>query len=250
LPKYITPRSGVGYWLGIIGGSLMLLLLIYSLRKRFPSTTWLGSARVWFTIHMTLGVVGPLLIMYHSNYHLGAANSNVALISMLLVAGSGLVGRYLYARVHYGLHGRMATLGELRAEAERLKTDTSGAGRLLPELAPRLEAAEKAIAQGIPLIPRPVAAMLLCHWAMYRLGRYVHNALRRAARASPSIGTHRDTLVAAADRYARSRLTAARRVTEFESCERLFGMWHLVHVPLFGMLLVAGIVHVVAVNVY
>lgn len=30
----LTPESGSGYWLGIIGGSLMLLLLLYPLRKK------------------------------------------------------------------------------------------------------------------------------------------------------------------------------------------------------------------------
>src|ERR1700716_2071845 len=30
--RYISPNRGVGYWLGILGGSLMLVLLVYSLR--------------------------------------------------------------------------------------------------------------------------------------------------------------------------------------------------------------------------
>jgi hypothetical protein len=34
LERYISPRRGLGYWLGIIGGSMMVLLLIYSARKR------------------------------------------------------------------------------------------------------------------------------------------------------------------------------------------------------------------------
>src|ERR1700692_48841 len=34
LERYITPQRGTGYWLGIIGGSMMLLLLTYSARKR------------------------------------------------------------------------------------------------------------------------------------------------------------------------------------------------------------------------
>jgi hypothetical protein len=250
LSDYITPRSGLGYALGIIGGSMMLALLIYPLRKRVPSLTWLGSARGWFTFHMVLGVVGPLCILYHANYHLGATNSNVALISMLIVAGSGLIGRYLYARIHYGLNGRMANLAELRTEAERLKADSSGAARLLPELPSRLDAAEQRISKGALLLPRPIAALVLCHWNMYRLRSYVHQTLHRAAKASPTVATHRSKLVAAADRYTGSRLSAARRVAEFESCVQLFGLWHLLHLPLFGMLFVAGIVHVVAVNVY
>ena len=40
LERYITPQRGLGYWLGITGGSLMLLLLVYSARKRFSWLRW------------------------------------------------------------------------------------------------------------------------------------------------------------------------------------------------------------------
>ena len=36
------------------------------------------------------------------SFSTGAANSNVALFSMLTVAGSGFIGRYLYAHIHHG----------------------------------------------------------------------------------------------------------------------------------------------------
>jgi hypothetical protein len=42
--RYINPNRGLGYALGIIGGSLMLLLLVYSLRKRW---NWLA-----FLVHL------------------------------------------------------------------------------------------------------------------------------------------------------------------------------------------------------
>jgi hypothetical protein len=32
--------------------------------------------------------------------------------------------------------------------------------------------------------------------------------------------------------------------------QRLFGLWHVLHLPLIFMLFLAGIVHVVAVHVY
>ncbi|HXQ64269.1 MAG TPA: hypothetical protein VN787_05400 [Steroidobacteraceae bacterium] len=250
LDRYLTPRSGIGYWLGIIGGSLMLALLIYPARKRIPSLAPIGTPRTWFKIHMVLGVVGPLCILYHSGYHLGAANSNVALFSMLIVAGSGLVGRYLYTRIHHGLYGRKTSLEELRADAENLKSEASGAARLLPELAARIDAGEQRIANGILLLPQPLAAAILWRWQRHELRHYVHQALRGAAAGSTTIARHRPGLAAAATRYSDARLTAARRVAEFRSCERLFSLWHVLHLPLFGMLFVAGVVHVVAVNVY
>ena len=113
--RYITPNRGIGYALGIIGGSMMLLLLLYSARKRFRWLKFLGPTVGWFRFHMVLGVLGPLCILYHSNFGLGATNSNVALFSMLTVAGSGLIGRYIYSRIHHGLYGSKATLSELRA---------------------------------------------------------------------------------------------------------------------------------------
>ncbi|HUO81198.1 MAG TPA: hypothetical protein VMU00_13735 [Steroidobacteraceae bacterium] len=250
LGHYLTPRSGLGYALGIVGGSLMLALLIYPARKRLPSLSLLGSNKAWFRIHMVFGVAGPICILYHCCYHLGATNSNVALVSMLVVASSGLVGRYLYGRIHHGLYGQKASLTELRGEAERLKGEGGGAGRLLPEFAARLDRAEQRIATGIPLVPKALSAALLFRIGRASVRHYVHRTLRGAAADSLAVAEHRRALSLAADRYADARLTAARRVAEFQSCERLFGLWHVLHLPLFGMLFVAGIVHVIAVNVY
>ena len=250
LDQYLTPRSGVGYWLGIIGGSLMLALLIYPARKRIPALAAIGSPRLWFKIHMILGVVGPVCIVYHATYRLGATNSNVAFISMLIVSGSGLVGRYLYGRIHSGLYGHKTSLAELRANADQMRSDAGGTGRLLPELGARIDRAEARIASGIVVLPRALAAVVLWRWQKASVHRYIEHTLREAAAVSRPIANHRRNLAATATRYAYARITAARRVAEFESCDRLFSLWHVLHLPLFGLLLVAGIVHVIAVNVY
>ena len=119
-------RDGHGYWLGIAGASAMLLLLLYPLRKRMKSLRGLGSVGGWFRLHMVLGVIGPALILFHSNFKLGSLNSNVALFSMLTVAASGLIGRYLYGRVHLGLYGRRAEIEELLTDVDNLKTRHRG----------------------------------------------------------------------------------------------------------------------------
>ena len=50
--------------------------------------------------------------------------------------------------------------------------------------------------------------------------------------------------------YVDRRIAATRRVAGFEAYERLFSLWHALHLPLIFILLVAGVVHVIAVNVY
>ena len=61
------------------GGSMMLVLLVYPLRKRVRALRFMGTVAHWFRAHMILGVAGPVCILLHSNFSLGATNSNVAL---------------------------------------------------------------------------------------------------------------------------------------------------------------------------
>jgi len=77
---------------------MMAQLFIYSLKKRVEKTEWLPDLRHIFNYHIFLGIYGPLLILYHCGFHLGATNSNVALFSMLIVSFSGFIGKFLYKR--------------------------------------------------------------------------------------------------------------------------------------------------------
>lgn len=254
LERYITPQRGLGYWLGIIGGSMMLLLLIYSARKRFMWLRWMGGIPAWFQFHMVLGVLGPILILFHANFRMGATNSNVALFSMLLVAGSGVIGRYMYTRLHAHLDGHEDTLEQLKAVGERLRTQSTSIA-VLPGLVEEIDRVEKR------LIAPPAAALgrvLHLSTGAIRIARaryLVREKIKQAvinARSgdSPLIARHAERIGELARRYAYRRLEAGRRMNEYQLYARLFSFWHVLHVPLFFMLLIAGIVHVVAINVY
>ncbi len=249
--QYITPQTGVGYALGILGGSSMLLLLVYPARKRVRALGFLGTTKRWFQAHMVLGIVGPVLVLFHSNFGLGATNSNVALACMLVVSGSGLFGRYFYTRIHHGLHGRKASLAELKEYADKLRWVTTSV-EFLPDLVARIESEERAIVercQRLPLLARPLVCATSVTLARRRLRRYVQQSLR-ASTANDRHCARKPRLRETASGYIDDRLSATRRVVEFAAFERLFSLWHALHLPLFLMLLVAGIVHVVAVHVY
>lgn len=250
--RYLTPESGVGYALGIIGGSLMLLLLLYPARKRLPWLSFMGSIKAWFQVHMILGLIGPICILYHSNFSTGAINSNVALFCMLAVSGSGLVGRYFYTRIHHGLSERATTLAELQNNAERLKAVTLSVP-FLPELLQRLIQEEQQLLRRVnscPVLLRPPVAFLLAAIAGNKLTRYVHQSLRMAVRQSAVLASQQKRLERVARGYIRQRIGTTRELSEFQAYTQLFSLWHLLHLPLFFMLLIAGIVHVISVNVY
>jgi hypothetical protein len=252
LDQFITPERGLGYALGIVGGSAMILLLLYPARKRAPWLSMLGGVKEWFQIHMALGLIGPLLVLFHANFQTGATNSNVALFCMLLVSGSGLVGRYFYARVHVEFYDSQASLVELRGRLARLQ-QVSGAIAFVPDLFQRLAAAEGSMLGNygrIPGLVRPFVVASRAFIARRKLARHI----RLAARAQTILKGQPASAMKREQRAARDlsfrHIDAVRRVAEFETYVKLFSLWHLLHLPLFFMLLVAGIVHIVSVHIY
>jgi hypothetical protein len=97
--SYLSPKYGLGYALGIIGGLMLFAQSLYAVRKLVPSLGFLGSVRTWFQWHILLGTTAPVLILMHCGFRLGATNSNIALFAMLLVAASGLLGRFLDSKL-------------------------------------------------------------------------------------------------------------------------------------------------------
>jgi hypothetical protein len=128
----VNPEEGLGYWLGIVGGSMMLLLLFYPAGKRSSLLRRLGLVKHWFRIHMIFGLVGPALILYHCNFSVDALNSKIALYSMLAVTISGIIGRYFYTRIHRGLYGKRANIEELREEISDALGNSRGLAAILP----------------------------------------------------------------------------------------------------------------------
>jgi len=252
--RYISPNRGAGYALGIIGGSLMLILLVYSLRKRWTWLKFLGSTPGWFRFHMVLGIAGPVCILYHSNFATGATNSNVALFSMLTVAGSGLIGRYIYARIHHGLYGRKLELGELRAGAEGLRNLSSRIS-FLPELVTRIDTAEQRLLKAGPHLSflgfaKPTVVAIAAFRARWELHHYIRHSLHAGSRRSAVVAAEHKRLWLTARGYVDRRLAATRRVASFEGYERLFSLWHALHIPLIFMMVIAAVIHVIAVHVY
>jgi hypothetical protein len=246
----LTPVSGVGYWLGIAGSSLMLLLLLYPLRKRIPSLRVIGTVAFWFRAHMILGVLGPVLVLWHSNFRLGSINCSVALVTMLVVAASGTVGRYLHSKIHLGLYGRKAEAQEVLADADELRgfigADPPVADRMVAQLnafAQLGTAAPKGVLAGLVLLP-----MIGWRGAIVRT-RMIAHARRVIAvegkRRGRSEKLQRQQLAGVKD-FVTQHIGAAKKAASFAFYERLFRLWHVFHVPLFFLLVIVAIIHVFA----
>jgi hypothetical protein len=252
--ELVNPEHGIGYWLGIVGASLMGILLLYPVRKRLKFMRFFGATRHWFRSHMIFGVLGPVLILYHCNFAPGSLNSNVALVCTLLVAASGILGRYLYTKVHVDLDGHKATLREVSEKARLTAEQKMRTSALVPQLIQRMTAFDDLVLTP-PLgfaasILLPFKLALQTRWEGFRLTWFARRQLKAQARKSPVIAAQRQRIERAMGAFIREHLRRVRRVAELGSYERLFGLWHVFHLPFFYMLVITALIHVLAVHMY
>ena len=256
LENYITAESGLGYWLGIIGSVMMLLTFIFSLRKRLKSMReWKTTAKYWFTVHMILGVFGPLAIIFHSNFSLGSStNETVAMVSMLVILVSGIVGRYVHDKIRYGLYKHEAALNQL--QLDQLVTQNELAH--LNEINPKLF---KNILIYNDNIQLNSSTLIQCFFRMLKFNTHtrISNALAKielkkackqvAINEQWSPNEYRHTFNKA-NHFLTAHYDAIRKIASFAFFERLFSIWYFLHIPLFYMMIVSVIFHIIGVHMF
>lgn len=252
--QYLVAEKGTGYALGIIGGTLMLLLLLYPLRKHWRAIRNWGPIRYWFRIHMLFGVLGPTLILFHANFGLGSLNSNVALFCMLLVAGSGIFGRFFYTRIHYGLYGRKASLQELSDIASDSRSKLTWLNSADPDFLSHIRSIEATVMDTetglLHSFARWAKYTATAWWHYWRLLRIASAVITRLALDENWDHQQQRRQRQETKAYLKTYFSAARKVLEFNFYERLFALWHVIHLPFFFMMLLSGVIHVIAVHVY
>lgn len=250
----ITPESGLGYYLGIAGAALMLLLLSYPFRKRLRFMRSWGRVPNWLKSHMVLGILGPTLILFHANFELGATNSTVALVTMLVVVASGIIGRFIYSKTHNRFSGEVRSLRELRTDADQARQgfkldfpEAAGLRSALTEL-------ETKVLDGGAGVVSSSGQFLSLGWSKgayrRRLRRMLKTAVKDAGLARGWEPRAEQALLRQGEAYLTEYVDRLHRITEFRFYERLFALWHVLHVPLLFLLIFATVIHVIAVHLY
>jgi hypothetical protein len=234
----LRPSGAVGLTLGVGGVVAMLATIPYALRKRWKRLSRLGTVKNWLEMHIFFGVVGPVLITFHTSFKFNGLIS-VGYWLMMTVWASGFVGRYLYVRIPKTLRGVDLSRRDVEQRLSALREQLRSAP--VDEAARRhLEAFAASIDHDSR---RPRGALdLFFGEARERLRLF---ALGRRLRAA---GIDAETLDGCIS-LAGERLTLARRALHLQRTHRLFEGWHVFHRPLvFAMFLIVG-VHV-AVALY
>jgi hypothetical protein len=254
LEGHVVPYTGIGYGLGITGCLIMLALLLYPVRKYWRPMQRLGTVRAWFTTHMLLGILGPALVVVHSNFQLKSTNAAVAMGVMLTVVLSGLFGRYIYFKLNIGAGGQQAGVAELLRDAEAMHHVFGDDMQHAPDIEAELKAYEAESRRYRFSRLGSFRALLFFGGTTRRVRRRVLQDARqiisaRALREHWDVETHAEKVAAALD-HLEQYFATVKRATTLNFFVRLFRLWHILHTPLFFLLVIVAIGHVLAVHMY
>ncbi|MCB0421275.1 MAG: hypothetical protein KDD61_09775 [Bdellovibrionales bacterium] len=118
------PGRAISYFLGWAGLGIMGLTNIYLLRKRMFVLSKIGKLPNWLNFHIFCGLLGPTLIIFHTNFKVGGLVA-ISFWSMMTVAGSGVIGRYFYVQVIRKKGSIVEKISRIETHLEKMIEDSA-----------------------------------------------------------------------------------------------------------------------------
>lgn len=235
--KKASPLAGrpISYALGWIGFSVMAATNIYIIRKRSLKLQKLGNLQNWLNWHIFFGLVGPTLVLFHTNFKVGGLVS-ISFWSMVISFLSGIVGRYFYIQL-------LGSKLELKKEIESIEQkfdafEKSMQGRIHPK-------AIRAAKNGAFVMAGGLTGEQLKKTPIYEFLFYSSVGSLRMAMSLPKFpweGGGSKTMREGLKRWAVLR----RRLISLHYYQILFGYWRTFHSPFAIWMYVVAIIHIIS----
>lgn len=232
----LKPGGAWGRRYGMVGAALLVLMLSYSVRKRVGFLRKIGTLRVWLSFHIFCGVVGSCLVVLHTSFKFGGIVS-LSFWSMVIVALSGVLGRYLYRQIPRARGGDELSLQQAEAENEAASRALADLGVSSDDLV-RLEkiatAGPTADSGLLALLVRLPFDDLRLRWRLGAFGRQLRGTPRPLRRQVV--------------RWAGRKARLSRRILLWHRLQQLFYYWHVLHKPFALIMYLFMVVHVAVVT--
>jgi hypothetical protein len=241
LHEALRPSGSLGHPFAWVGASVMLVgVLLYSTRKRFAPMRGRGPMRTWLNLHIYLCLSGPFLVALHTAGKLRGLGV-YSFWSMVIVAASGIIGRWIYQQFPRTIKGELMSLDDIRQEQEdrraRLASDFGLGPAQLAAIDAETQRSVGRIRQGtgggLGALPLLLLDDVARPFRIARLRRRLRKERRLARREAKTIF----------DLIGR-QVATARKVAFLDTFRSLFGYWHVVHLVFFAAMLVLLVLHV------
>ncbi len=241
LHPWFRPSGYVGQTAGLLTLFLFLFLWLYPVRKRLRFLAWTGPLGRWLDVHVVVGLLVPVVGAVHAAWRFEGL-IGLGYAAMLVVALSGVVGRYLYVRIPRARDGLELSREEVAGERRRLTGEIVASTALPPELVLGLLSPAAAPAPGDNIFAI-IARMVSDDFARRRATRKLVTYWRRTA---PAVPPDRARL-RRVSRLARREMAFSQQIRMLDHTNRVFRFWDTAHRPFAATAFLAVTVHVIVV---
>ncbi len=228
------PGKRISMVLGIAGFAIMLLTNFYSFRKRlFSGNRSMGSLAGWLNFHIFCGLVGPTLILFHTDFKIGGLVA-ISFWSMVISFSSGVIGRYFYLQI-------TSSKKELEQSSEtcwgNFKNNYSRVqGNLKSEQ----------IDQQLLLIQNKVLSVAgAAQFEEQGIMQAIFGSLTGDLRLRFALPGITSTLPARSDYLLKTFAILRRRAKYLSQFQQVMGYWHSFHMPFAFLMYGFAIIHII-----
>ena len=225
----------VGHGLGILAGLFFLGLFLYVFRKHLRFMRGWGKLSIWLRYHIFMGISAPILATLHSAFKFQGLIS-VGYYSMVAVALSGFVGRYLYGHIPRRKSGEELSLRQVHLDrAQTIR-------RLEFEFGLKADDIQRLIAFSTP--------EEIERWGILNLFRIFWGDISRwfSARRLARYFQRKYDLPPKEVRYLARAISRQRMIVQrlvfYDMVHKIFHWWHVIHKPFAYTVLVILVLHV------
>lgn len=241
LAAWFRPSGFIGQTAGLLTFAGFLFLWLYPMRKKLgPGAAWLGRVPAWLDVHIVVGLTLPVLGAVHAGWRFDGV-IGLGYWAMLIVAISGIVGRYVYVHIPRNRSGLELSAEELAQQRRQLLLQLTEVTGMETEVVQSILAAEPVSDARLGLVPsiwRMVKDDVRRRWAGHELRRKWESI--EGARVDPD-------KLRQVTRLARRQMALTQQARLLGQSQRVFRHWHTFHRPFAMTALLAVTIHVAVV---
>ena len=232
----LKPSGLIGHGLGIFGSFFMIVgVATYMIRKRVKALFKFGYLKYWLEFHIFLCTLGPILILYHTAFKFGGIVA-VSFWSMVAVVLSGVIGRFLYVQIPHTIQGQMIGMNELNSLSENLSQQLKVEFAIPEEVFTKIQEISSAYRYKRVKFTTGLSMILKDYIGIKNVLRRLKHELKLAGVLKPK---RKEIL-----QTAKSKLVISRRIGMLQTMQKLFGYWHVVHLPFALIMFIIMVVHI------
>ena len=238
LHPWLRPSGYIGQSAGILSLLIFVFLWLYPLRKKYRWLSFTGTMARWLDGHVGFALILPFLAAVHASWRFEGL-IGLGYLSMLVVALSGIAGRYLYVHIPRSAGGLELTAEEIAAERQGLVGEIAKATGLPAAQVESVLRSDPSPCEGLGVIGtlKRMVSDDLTRWRSAR-------ALRRLCDSHYGVMRPDRRTVRRVLRLARKEMSLTQQARMLAATQRLFRFWHVAHRPFAITALVAVLVHV------